>query len=371
METTNVVETIDGPAGSDLRVVIVKSENAEVPYNSGACPIIEWPTGGRAPWRRTGPFQVTGISSYTIPDAILSGAHRLARRYDRDEAVGRFARWLRIYHGGTDVRTYQWSSSAPLYVAFDTEEWRTSVGYTASEPLPSTYRVDMPEWRAYCEGEVYGYIVQRRDIEPITVALLNEAAGLLRRDATYAEVRACARDLRIAREEYAWHDSADACYGYYGYRWAAEAATEALALAVRDEAAGSRATPGPDSTQLDGGLIVTETATARAEMARRVTRLYEAVRDVAAYWEDSGLPPDFSTPETGYPFATSMDETVCAVQEWAEQLREDVQQAADARAAAEPEPTPAAQRRAEDAARDRVIETSRAQGLLDPHWYRM
>ena len=58
----------------------------------------------------------------------------------------------------------------------------------------------------------------------------------------------------------------------------------------------------------------------RQEMARLVGDAWQALAKVQRFWEESSLPGDFSTPDTGYPFATSLDETVAAIQGWKEEL---------------------------------------------------
>ncbi len=58
----------------------------------------------------------------------------------------------------------------------------------------------------------------------------------------------------------------------------------------------------------------------RAAMASLVREAALALSLVDRYWTDNKLPSDFSTPETGYPFAQSLDDQVAAILGWADRL---------------------------------------------------
>lgn len=60
----------------------------------------------------------------------------------------------------------------------------------------------------------------------------------------------------------------------------------------------------------------------RAEMGALVAQAAIALGRVRDYWELNDLPPDFATPATGFPFTASLEDTVAAVEEWADTLSE-------------------------------------------------
>lgn len=68
----------------------------------------------------------------------------------------------------------------------------------------------------------------------------------------------------------------------------------------------------PHVPQPDG----TTPAEHRANMVQLVTAAASALQAVSVYWEVNGLPGDWSTPETGYPFAQSLDEQAHAMWGW-------------------------------------------------------
>jgi hypothetical protein len=119
-----------------------------------------------------------------------------------------FERYLRIFHGATKVDSYNLGTSREYgYVGFDTAAWREAVGVG-----PDFAREDiLEEVRAWSEGDVYGVIVEKRlrtrteYIDPLTEEVTN------------------------VDEDEEWVEVEDgAVWGYYGHRWAEEAAREAL-----------------------------------------------------------------------------------------------------------------------------------------------
>lgn len=63
-----------------------------------------------------------------------------------------FERYLRAFHGVTEVET--WHSGSYWYVTYDSAAWRKYVG----APKGSA---DMSEYRAWCEGDVWGWVVEK------------------------------------------------------------------------------------------------------------------------------------------------------------------------------------------------------------------
>ncbi len=141
---------------ADLRVLLVPDTTAAEPYDEGRSPILRlhplhWWGGWRAEY-------ITSLGGYT-PTAItniVTAAEKWASEPDR------FERYLRMVHGTTEI---QWYDTRPgsgefLYVTFDTTDWR------AHHHLPDhpSGNIDMSDWRAYCEGDVYGYIIEQRTL---------------------------------------------------------------------------------------------------------------------------------------------------------------------------------------------------------------
>lgn len=66
-----------------------------------------------------------------------------------------------------------------------------------------------------------------------------------------------------------------------------------------------------------------------AVMTHLVSNAASAMQEVSEYWERNNLPGDFSTPETGFPFAQSLDEQVFAMWTWVEKLEAQAKAAAN------------------------------------------
>lgn len=113
-----------------------------------------------------------------------------------------FETYMRAFHGTTQIETYY--SGNHWYVTYDTTEWREDTGAPANS-------VDITEWKAYCEGEVYGYVVQKR-----VTWLAQDDAG-----AEYGTMET-------------W-DDVDSLWGFYGYDYAIRNARDALNYVVESE----------------------------------------------------------------------------------------------------------------------------------------
>jgi len=159
------------------RCVIVRDEYPEEPYDDGAAPILGFDYG-MAGWVA----DQKGGTSYVVPDSIYQAAARFGPNN------GMLERYLRMWHGVTMVERYD--SRSYTYMAFDPAEWRESLGAPENS-------VSMTEWRAYCEGDVYGIVVEDR-------------------------VEWSAPDGRTRTE---W-EPRDSVWGFYGEEWARQGANE-------------------------------------------------------------------------------------------------------------------------------------------------
>lgn len=122
-----------------------------------------------------------------------------------------FERYVRIFHGATKVDTWNVGITQEYgYLGFDTAEWRERVG---ADPENLKDEDLLSEVRAWATGEVYGVIVERR----VTGTTVFDAEDL--------------EDEDMQR----W-DEVEAVWGHNGREWAKQAAKEALADVLKEEA---------------------------------------------------------------------------------------------------------------------------------------
>jgi hypothetical protein len=171
----------------DLRVRIEIDETPEPPYDEGGAPILRDDENQID--------QVTETTSYVVHPGILDAANR----WGFDDNL--FVRYLRAFHGVT--RTDRCSVGRSRYLSFDPADWRERVGLTPEflAAHPDVNPADLSEWEAYCEGDVYGWVIERR----VTWQRLGNPT--------------------VTREEW---ETVDSCWGFYGREYAEEAAREAL-----------------------------------------------------------------------------------------------------------------------------------------------
>lgn len=193
----------------NFRVRLETDENSEKPYNEGSTPIIE--------------FSYRTILDPTFLDntgAYISASEknhiREAASHFRTEP-DLFERYLRIFHGVTTVKWYE--SQDSKYVTFDTADWRKHHGITDEAIKPVIDQdylnsVNLDEWQAYVEGDVYGYILEERNTWTRT-SPLNASNGTT-------------PDTMETWEEI------ESTWGFYGYDYAKEAAMEALTEEVSE-----------------------------------------------------------------------------------------------------------------------------------------
>lgn len=172
----------------NLRVRLVLDDNADEPYFEGRSPILRL-----YPWRSWGGWRgeyIDSVGAYTpaAADDILTAAEKWAGDPDL------FERYLRMFHGTTAI---EWYDSRPgsgdfVYVTFDTADWRAH--HDLSDHIASL--IDLSEWRAYCEGDVYGYVIEQR--------------------ATWQRTNG-AGEVVDTRETW---EPVDSCWGFYGHLYA-------------------------------------------------------------------------------------------------------------------------------------------------------
>lgn len=133
--------------GGDYRVRLVHDDDATEPYDDGSSPVFAAGMGTRYSG------QVMSITNYVAADGLKAAWEKWAT----DTAM--FERYARIFHGATSFAycdNAQMWDRASLYATCDPAHWREAVGVAEGA-------ADLDDWRAYCEGDVWGYIVERCD----------------------------------------------------------------------------------------------------------------------------------------------------------------------------------------------------------------
>lgn len=186
-----MVDDLDIIAERDgMRVRLEYDDSPEQPYDDGATPILTLERSGY------GGYRVAAFNSQAEP--YVSAVAEVLDRHDM-ETVERF---VKIFYGAVKLDSWYSDGLRGYYVAFDTADWREKVGAPVDRLAAEDY---LSEVRAWAEGDVYGYIVERR----------------------YAEDG--------YEDEDSWEAVADgSCWGFYGRQWAEQAAREALETALEN-----------------------------------------------------------------------------------------------------------------------------------------
>lgn len=197
MSDESVLEVRD-----NFRVRLVRDENPEKPYDEGNTPVLEFP------YRYSRPQFVDGLGAY-LNESEKNRIWDAAYRFQTNPEL--FERYLRMFHGVTTIKWYE--SRESKYVTFDTAAWRKHHGIVDAAIKPvidQDYQrsINLDEWRAYVEGEVYGCIVEERNIWHRTSPLI-------------------ASNGNTPDTMETW-ESIESTWGFYGYDYAKEAALSDL-----------------------------------------------------------------------------------------------------------------------------------------------
>jgi hypothetical protein len=225
MSDETVVKEATGADGRQYRVRVELDDGADMPYDDGSVPL--WRVEYRGIGWRAEQVEMTSFdaSDVALGDAVAKfggPAYGLTRYGAPTEPL--VERWLKAFHGSTVVET--WHSGDAWYLAADTARWREAMGVTPEQIREEAQRGSlMAEYQAWVQGQVYGYVVERKAVEYTVVTDPNSGAVIgTRREETWVEVE----DGSV--------------WGLYGYEWATRAAEEALAEHL-----------GADDTELDAG----------------------------------------------------------------------------------------------------------------------
>jgi hypothetical protein len=179
----------------DYRVKLVLDEGPAEPEHDGQSPLLRLDRGGYDSVRAEH-IMATGRPLDDDDQIEYAARHWDTTPADRDWRL--FETYLRAWYGVTQIET--WHSGSYWYVTYDSAAWRE---YAGTEPGSA----DMAEYRAWCEGEVFGVVLEKR-------------------------VHWSTEDPDFDDED-RWEEIPDgASWGYYGYDWAVQCAKEALAGAV-------------------------------------------------------------------------------------------------------------------------------------------
>jgi hypothetical protein len=193
-------ETLEERNGYRVRLEL--DEYPEPPYDCSSSPIlrIDYRSyGGGATFVDTSEMRPHEEDEYIL-NAI---SHWQTSPGDRDWKL--FEKYLRAFFGVRIIET--WASQDYWYVTYDSEGWRKSLGFDSQEQEDKHAKPNMDEYKAWCEGEVYYYVVEKRvewrKVDPTTD------------DPDYLDTM------------HTW-ETVDSCGGFYGDEYAREAALEAF-----------------------------------------------------------------------------------------------------------------------------------------------
>lgn len=199
----------------EYRAKTVLDRYPHEPEFDNGCPVLQVEPSG---WGGgTVSFTGYGRDSYNLDGIDVSAEDALQHfvsEFGWGKGIEVFTRYVAIYHGGQVVTHVGRGWREPTYVAYTTEKM-ARVAWGQSEPYLLT--ADISEWAAYVEGDVYGVVIERK------VNL-------------FTEVTTTEGDLVRHEEDEDWEE-VESCWGYYGEKYAEQAAREELALYAPEVAA--------------------------------------------------------------------------------------------------------------------------------------
>jgi hypothetical protein len=207
-------ETLKTSDDGRFRVQLIADEYPDEPYDDGQSPLLRIGHGYNG--ARAEHVMATG-RPLDNDSRIEEAAERWGGPDDDDWRL--FEKYLHAYYGVTKIET--WHSGEYWYVTYDPAGWREHVGAPEGS-------ISMAEYRAWCEGDVWMYAVERK--------------------VTWKPVDAPADDDVTMTT---W-ETVDSCGGYYGRDYAEECALEAFKSETE-----SSLTPAPlglTQAQLDAAL---------------------------------------------------------------------------------------------------------------------
>jgi hypothetical protein len=199
-----VIEAHEDAFGRQYRLLLIPEEYPEEPYGCGQSPLLRIESQGYC-------YHAEHIQLGERPtdsDADTENAVRHWAAAPSNSGWRYFKKYLHAFHGVTTIETYH--SGGCWYVTYDSAEWRehtwpAHLGYPAGKP-------DMSEWKAYCEGEVYGYRIEQKVHVCQDRRIHGGTSGFRAEASEYDE-------WETAGNNESW--------SLYGWEWAQEAARDA------------------------------------------------------------------------------------------------------------------------------------------------
>jgi hypothetical protein len=127
------------------RVRLVLDESPDAPYDDGQSPLL------RMEYRSSGWCSEHIDAGMMRPRNDDSAIEEAANRWGTD--FTKLEKYLRAYYGATQVE--EWYSGNYWYITYDSRAFRQALGAPAGS-------ADMTEYRAYVEGDVWGYVVEKQ-----------------------------------------------------------------------------------------------------------------------------------------------------------------------------------------------------------------
>jgi hypothetical protein len=203
----DIIEERDG-----YRVRLEYDDSPEQPYDDGATPIFTIERSGYGE-------HVEAFNRQAEP--YVDAVSEMMSRFGLEE----LERFARIFYGAVKFESWYSEGISGYYVAFDTEEWRAEVGVTPEILKDGGYY--LTEVRAWAEGDVYGYIVEKN----VNYKKVYDDPEMEDEDGEeWVEVaEQGTTGKRDAEGNIIYFSMPVSVWGHYGREWAEQAAREALA----------------------------------------------------------------------------------------------------------------------------------------------
>lgn len=187
----------------NYRVLLTPDDYADEPWDGTGPPVIRV-------YRDGSPEFIDHSERPLENDGAIASALTWFGTPNHRDFERKFVKYLKAYYGVTKVET--WHSGEAWYITYDPADWRAFIGFPPGATLPDSYpaSVNLNEWQAWANGEVYSYTVQKR--------------------VTWHT------DDDDYDDETRWEDVPDGTVGgFYGYEYAKQEALDALAYEMREE----------------------------------------------------------------------------------------------------------------------------------------
>lgn len=195
-------ETITDPRIPGIRVRVVVDSDPQRPEDEAGYPVLSYELNGHVE------------KVYGDPGSDLSYAlSYYLQRHEYgfvDDPIEMFERYVSVVHGGgvKVIERAGWRDTG--FIAYGTRKMVEGWGNTDPEKIAEFAReVDVTEWRAYLDGEVYGIVTE----QAVVVETIVRVAGI---------------DEMVRHTSSDDWDEIESCWGYYGAEYAVEAGREEL-----------------------------------------------------------------------------------------------------------------------------------------------